>query len=489
VCIHIFVSLSAPCSTVTCQLYAQCVSSNGSSNGTTGVCVCPIDCESKPSPVCGSDGITYDNECHLRANSCERKANVSVRHTGECDPCYSKRCPPFAQCVTQFGTFARCVCPTKCSLVYDPICGTDRKSYFNLCALQLKACQSNVTISVAYKGTCGIYYSLLTNRNHYCFPVPGCAQTTCLFYSSCVERPNGQAVCVCNDTCVVALDPVCGSNGKTYINECLLRLDACKKRRSLAVLAKGACRFTFSFDLSSFLSSFFLFSAPCVLLNCDFYAKCQAELDGSLKCVCPKQCPLSFSPVCGTDRLTYPNQCTLQVQSCRSQTRITVAKMGQCDGVYFIILILVSALQPAQVGIVFAPREAPCVLLNCDFYAKCQAELDGSLKCVCPKQCPLSFSPVCGTDRLTYPNQCTLQVQSCRSQTRITVAKMGQCDACTGGNCLRPARRSATHISRRMAFEGAISGFTRCEFFSSCLHTINYRITSVKSVTTVAKNS
>lgn len=72
------------------------------------------------------------------------------------DPCYSKRCPPFAQCVSQFGAFARCVCPTKCSLVYDPICGTDRKSYFNLCALQLKACHSNVTISVAYKGTCGM---------------------------------------------------------------------------------------------------------------------------------------------------------------------------------------------------------------------------------------------------------------------------------------------------------------------------------------------
>lgn len=72
------------------------------------------------------------------------------------DPCHSKRCPPYAQCVPQSRTFAVCVCPSKCRLVYDPICGTDRKSYFNLCALQLAACQSNSTVSAAYKGTCGM---------------------------------------------------------------------------------------------------------------------------------------------------------------------------------------------------------------------------------------------------------------------------------------------------------------------------------------------
>ena len=48
------------------------------------------------------------------------------------------------------------MCPTKCPLVYDPTCGTDRKSYFNLCALQLAACQSNSTVKAAYKGTCGM---------------------------------------------------------------------------------------------------------------------------------------------------------------------------------------------------------------------------------------------------------------------------------------------------------------------------------------------
>ena len=86
-----------------------------------------------------------------------------------------------------------------------------------------------------------------------------------------------------------------------------------------------------------FFSSTLSFSAPCVLLKCDFYAECKAQLDGSLECVCPRQCPLSFEPVCGSDAQTYPNQCTLQVESCRTQTRITVAKRGQCGAYSFYI--------------------------------------------------------------------------------------------------------------------------------------------------------
>ena len=81
VCLQLLFLLSAPCSTVTCELYAEC---NVSSNGTTGVCVCPSDCPSKISPVCGSDGNTYNSACHLRVDSCERKANVTVRHVGKC---------------------------------------------------------------------------------------------------------------------------------------------------------------------------------------------------------------------------------------------------------------------------------------------------------------------------------------------------------------------------------------------------------------------
>lgn len=74
-----------------------------------------------------------------------------------------------------------------------------------------------------------------------CSLVLGCAQTNCRFYSKCVERPNGQAVCICNESCNLSLDPVCGSDGRTYINECFLRAYACKRRQGIVVLQRGAC--------------------------------------------------------------------------------------------------------------------------------------------------------------------------------------------------------------------------------------------------------
>ncbi len=35
-------------------------------------------------PVCGSDSVTYDNECELRRQSCLNKRPVTVSFVGEC---------------------------------------------------------------------------------------------------------------------------------------------------------------------------------------------------------------------------------------------------------------------------------------------------------------------------------------------------------------------------------------------------------------------
>lgn len=66
-----------------------------------------------------------------------------------------------------------------------------------------------------------------------------CRSHVCDYGAHCVER-GGQAECDC-PVCPAEFDPVCGSDGISYGNECKLRLEACQHRRDIAILYKGLC--------------------------------------------------------------------------------------------------------------------------------------------------------------------------------------------------------------------------------------------------------
>ena len=45
-------------------------------------------------------------------------------------------------------------CDFFCTQNYDPVCGTDGKTYSNKCSMQLEACTQKKNVSVAHNGKC-----------------------------------------------------------------------------------------------------------------------------------------------------------------------------------------------------------------------------------------------------------------------------------------------------------------------------------------------
>lgn len=64
--------------------------------------------------------------------------------------------------------------------------------------------------------------------------------------------------------------------------------------------------------------------------NCSPNSICLWSQDGTTKCVCEKQCSYAYSPVCGSDGLTYASECQLNRQACEEQSDLSVVDSNAC---------------------------------------------------------------------------------------------------------------------------------------------------------------
>ena len=62
----------------------------------------------------------------------------------------------------------------------------------------------------------------------------------CSFNSKC-NVVGGVSKCVCSDLCPDNVEFVCGSDHKTYQNECYMKRESCQQQRAIKVNYLGVC--------------------------------------------------------------------------------------------------------------------------------------------------------------------------------------------------------------------------------------------------------
>ena len=391
---------------------------------------CPLIFE----PVCGCDGVTYDNDCRRIA------AGAAKDHDGACegepglcrdaDDCADGE---FCACQGACGAGGRCEeRPQFCPQVYAPVCGCDGRTYGNACTAAAAAqCIAHEGECERPPEACGGIAGVPCPEGELCdLPEGQCGGAD--LQGACVPRP---------DACLRIYQPVCGCDGETYGNDCE-RIRAGVQKEHDGECRQAGCEGDADCERRDF---------------CEFDAGSCGEPAGGECALVPEICPRHYAPVCGCDGRTYGNDCERQANRaqkahdgpcpdepracrgaddcergevcecdagcgeggiCRPRPERCIdvqAPVCGCDGETYDndCLRLQAGTCKAHDG---ACREAPCGVRGgapcedgevCDFPGgRCEvADLPGA--CVDrPQRCPDVYDPVCGCDGVTYGNDC-----------------------------------------------------------------------------------
>ncbi|KAF1317650.1 Kazal-type serine protease inhibitor, partial [Globisporangium splendens] len=171
---------------------------------------CQIKCALDGVPVCDTDGKPYINDCHLLAAKC-KFPNLAKAYNGACVEGQSSASTSTSTTtveVTASGaaTTVKTKCNPICARVCEPVCGSNSVTYANQCLLDYAACK-NPRVTKLSNGKC-----IAKKKGKGCVPV----------------------------ACTSEEDPVCASNGVSYLNTCMFENAQCQFPE-LSILHEGEC--------------------------------------------------------------------------------------------------------------------------------------------------------------------------------------------------------------------------------------------------------
>uniref|UniRef100_A0A665WYM2 Agrin n=1 Tax=Echeneis naucrates TaxID=173247 RepID=A0A665WYM2_ECHNA len=437
----------------------------------SGQCVCASECVESHQPVCGSDGTTYNSECELHVRACKEQMDLRVVSQGECKTCGSTICAWGARCIQN-----KCECPQCLDETFSPVCGSDGTTYNNKCEVRLSSCMQKRRIDVAKPGSCDEECGSGGSGSG----VDSCEQDRCRTFGGSWDEDAEEDRCICDFTCQsVPHNPVCGSDGRNYSNECELKKARCEKQEHLLIQNQGPCAGTSLPELTApqhcSLSVYGCCSdnttAALGVEQAGCPSTCQCNSYGSYKGTCdPATGQCSCKPGVGgqkcdrcepgfwnfrgivTENMSGCTPCNCDATGsvrddceqmsglCSCKTGVKGMKCNMCpDG--------------SRMGMNGCP-EAPtsCEELVCNFGASC-IELNGQAHCECPSpDCDeKNKTKVCGSDGVTYADQCQLRTIACRQDKDITVEHFGQCTETISELAERPTPNPITTTSSAAA--------------------------------------
>ncbi|XP_075241307.1 agrin-like isoform X2 [Convolutriloba macropyga] len=422
-----------------CHPLASCVSD---ADTKLSVCKCPECAFQKYNPVCANDGVTYTNECEVNKSACYLNLSLRVIYEGFCelpDPCNRLKCYHGAYCESSPDKIsAKCVCPKTCPSSSSstatsevnsgsngqverrqqqdqPLCGDNGKDYSTKCEIEKDMCPSQRPIKVKFESFCDPCEAMRADN---LFPCPRNTGGVCRLDAArkpfCACSSDQMFECATQDSNI----PVCTSEGKT-MTRCDAAQYACVYQKNLSIIS----------------------NSPCEVLNwggtvcgkkCRHYATCNVTEERQLRCVCNFGCGNEFAPVCGRTSdgslQTFDNMCLKRLQECTTQTYIETLFYGVCDN--------------------FVPTLNPCNRVTCSTRGPgkiCVVNRKNEAECMCREDCSTArFSPVCGSDLVTYDSQCELDRVNClqrSSDKQIVLVSNSPCpDLCIGRQCRNYAK-------------------------------------------------